>query len=250
LLVGSVMAASLENELNPANIPTAFPDEMERLSVTAHVAYRTLVEDADFVAYFQATSPIDVIGQLNIGSRPAKRKPSARLEDLRAIPWVFSWTQNRHLISGWHGAGTALAEAIDDPGRLSLLRRMYRDWRFFRNLTLSLGTSLLTADMTVARWYAELAPTPDVRDRIFGCIEAEHARTVAAILAVTDTQNLDELLPDAALASAQREQALQQAHRRQVDLLRRVRAGTATDDEKTNLLLSINCIAAGLRNTG
>jgi phosphoenolpyruvate carboxylase len=249
-LVGSVMAASLENELGPSETPEEFLEEMQRLSQTAYAAYRHLVETPGFVPYFRAASPVDVLGKLNIGSRPTRRKETKGIEDLRAIPWVFSWTQNRHLISAWFGAGSALTQAADDPQRLARLRRMCAEWRFFHNLVMSLQVSLLTADMEVAGWYAQLVPDEESRHRIYQHIAHEHEQTAAAILAVTEAQALGAGLPNWMAASALRLPALREMHRLQVELLRRVQAGSATDTDLTHLLLTINCIAAGLRNTG
>lgn len=250
-LVGSVMAASLENELGPQKIPGEFTEEMERLAQEAYAAYRRLVEDPGFVAYFRAASPIDIIGRLNIGSRPTKRgKETTGIGNLRAIPWVFSWTQNRHLISGWFGAGTALAAAAADPGRLARLRRMCSDWRFFNNLLMSLKVSLLTADMEIAGWYSQLAPDETARGRIYGKIFREYKQTVAAVLTMTSAQRLDENLPNWAMVGSLRLPAIREMNRIQVELLRKVQNGAATDTDLTRLLLTINCIAAGLRNTG
>lgn len=250
LLAGSVMAASLENKLHPLTIPHDFIEEMERLSQSAYRAYRSLVEDPGFVSYFRSASPIDVIGLLNIGSRPVKRKETSGIHDLRAIPWVFSWTQNRHLISGWYGLGSALAEALSDPKRLAVISRMYKEWRFFINLIMSVKTSLLTADMSVAGWYSELCSDERIRTRIFGSIQAEFDRSVSAILKVTETKTLDEEHPNFARVSAIRFPAIREMNRLQVELLKKTQAATATEADKSHLLLTINCVAAGLRNTG
>ncbi len=250
LLAGSVMAASLENELHPLTIPQIFTDEMERLSQASYQSYRALVEDPGFVTYFRSASPIDVIGLLNIGSRPVKRKETTGIQDLRAIPWVFSWTQNRHLISGWYGLGSALTDAIRDPKRLAVIQRMYKEWRFFINLIMSVKTSLLTADMTVAGWYSGLCEDTAIRARIFGAIQAEFDRSASAILKVTETKTLDEEHPNFARVSAMRFPAIREMNRLQVELLKKLQSDTATEPDKSHLLLTINCVAAGLRNTG
>ncbi len=249
-LVGSVMAASLENELAPAEFPAEFGEEMERLAVDADRAYRALVNDPDFVAYFLATTPIDLVGQLNLGSRPAKRKATKGVADLRAIPWVFSWTQNRHGISGWYGAGTALQAALADPERRARLRRMEGEWRFFSNLVRSLAASVLTADMEVARWYAELFGEVGARERIYGAVKTEHERTIAALRDVTAQSAVESLVPAVAVVRTLRFPAIREIHRLQVSLLRRVREGRGTPADQAQLLLTMNCIAAGLRNTG
>jgi phosphoenolpyruvate carboxylase len=249
-LAGSVMAASLENELEPATVPHEFLEELARLSQTACAAYRALVEDPSFVAYFRAASPVDVLGQLNIGSRPVKRKPTSGIRDLRAIPWVFAWTQNRHLISAWYGAGAAFDAALTDPDRLNRLQRMAGRWRFFNNLLLSLRVSLLTADMNVAAWYAQLLPDPAARTRLFGRIREEYQRTVTTLLRITQTERLEDGLPDVAFSYALRADALTEINRLQVSLLARFQAGRASEQEQADLLLTINALAAGLRTTG
>jgi len=202
------------------------------------------------VTYFRQASPIDVIGKLNIGSRPVKRKDTKGIEDLRAIPWVFSWTQNRHLISGWFGTGAALARALEDPKRRARLQRMNREWRLFRTLMRSLKVSLMMADMTVAEWYAQLVSDQAIRERIFGSIRREFERTVAAALTITETKTLQEEHPNFALAGSLRFPAIRTINRLQVDLLKRVHDGNASEVDLTHLLMTINCIAAGLRNTG
>ncbi len=249
-LVGSVMAASLENELAPAEFVPEFAEEMERLAGDADRAYRALVDDPDFVAYFLATTPIEWVGQLNLGSRPAKRKATKGVADLRAIPWVFSWTQNRHGISGWYGAGAALQRALSDPERKRRLQKMEGEWRFFANLVRSLAASVLTADMEVARWYAEIFEAGEARERIFGAIRAEHERTLAALREVTGKPAVEALVPAVAAVRTLRFPAIKEVHRLQVKLLKRLREGSATPADQTQLLLTLNCIAAGLRNTG
>ena len=249
-LVASVMSASLENQLKRPTIPVEFTEEMDRLTQDTYAAYRGLVEDPGFVTYFRQASPIDVIGKLNIGSRPVKRKETKGIEDLRAIPWVFSWTQNRHLISGWFGTGAALARALEDPKRRARLQRMNREWRLFRTLMRSLKVSLMMADMTVAEWYAQLVSDQAIRERIFGSIRREFERTVAAALTITETKTLQEEHPNFALAGSLRFPAIRTINRLQVDLLKRVHDGNASEVDLTHLLMTINCIAAGLRNTG
>ncbi len=249
-LVGSVMAASLENELGRVRAPQEFHDEMAQIATEAEAAYRVLVDDAGFVDYFLATTPVDFIGELNLGSRPAKRKATKGVADLRAIPWVFAWTQNRHGISGWYGAGTALRAALADPKRAVRVRRMAGEWRFFNNLLRSLAAGVLTADMEVAAWYAELCPARDVRDRVFGRIQGEHGAAQAVLRDLAAPAPLESLVPGFAAAAQLRFPVIREMNRLQVQLLQRVRAGTATEQDQRHLLLTINCIAAGLRNTG
>ncbi len=249
-LVGSVMAASLRNQLDPSDTPDEFLEEIERLSQVSYATYRRLVEDPGFVSYFRSTSPVDLLGKLNIGSRPTKRKDTNGIKDLRAIPWVFSWTQNRHLISAWFGTGSAFSEAVNHPKRLARLQRMYVEWSFFRNLVMSLKASLLTSDIEIAGWYAELAPKEAAPQRLYADIAREHKQSVTTVLILTKAKDLGDDLPDWMGTGAIRLSALREMHRVQIELLRSVQSGVATDTDLTHLLLTINCIAAGLRNTG
>jgi phosphoenolpyruvate carboxylase len=249
-LAGSVMAASLENELGARPLPAEFFEEMEAVSNDAFAAYRRLVEDGDFVSYFRRASPVEVIGELNIGSRPVKRRATRGVGDLRAIPWVFSWTQNRHLISGWYGAGSALAAAAADPARLERLRRMYADWRFFRNFLASVAVSALTADLSVAKWYADLCDGAAWRARIYELIESEHRRTAQALTTIAGVPSLEDIVPGFSTTARLRFPAIRKMNELQVELLRRVQRKEATEADQAHLLLSISCIAAGLRNTG
>jgi phosphoenolpyruvate carboxylase len=250
ILTGSVMAAGLENEFNPHTVQKEFITEMEQLSGEAYAAYRKLVETPGFVTYFRQCSPLDAIGKLNIGSRPAKRKQTAGIEDLRAIPWVFSWTQNRHLLPAWYGAGSALGQALKDPARAPLLSRMYTDWRFFNNAVMSLKISLLAVDMEIAQSYAALCKDPEIRDTIFSSVRVEFDKTVAAVLRLTGTQSIEEGLTRAAQAASLRHPSLDKINRLQIDLLRQWQDSGGNETDMSRLLLTINCIAAGLRNTG
>jgi phosphoenolpyruvate carboxylase len=248
ILAGSVMAASLENRINPVNVDEQFIQEMKSISQRAYKTYRALVETPGFVKYFLNTSPIEAISKLNIGSRPAKRKQTQGIEDLRAIPWVFSWTQNRHLLPAWFGAGTALQ--CDDDERLLRLRRMFSEWRFFNNLVLSLKVSLLNVNIDIAQQYSELCADESVRHTIFTAITQEFHRTVDAVLTITETQSLAEGLTRTAQTVAYRGDSLAQINSLQIELLKKLQSGTANDEDMSRLLLTINCIAAGLQSTG
>lgn len=250
ILTGTVMAASLENEFDPSPAPAEFIAEMERLSDSAYGAYRQLVETPGFVDYFRQASPIDAIAKLNIGSRPAKRKQTQGIEDLRAIPWVFSWTQNRHVLPAWFGAGTALENAANDLHHLALLQMMFSQWHFFNNMILSLKVSLLEVDMDIAEQYAQLCQDADARDRIFGAVKQEYDRTVNAVLKITETDALGQGIRRSAQAAEMRRHSLGQMNRIQIELLRKMQSGQATDEDMMQLLLTINCIAAGMRTTG
>ena len=250
VLAGGVMAATLENEIHSFSVPKEFMNEMQLLADDSYRAYRVLVEDPDFVTYFRFASPVDFIGKLNIGSRPAKRKETKGIQDLRAIPWVFSWTQNRHLISGWFGAGNAFESVVQDTRRLGTLRRMYADWPFFKNLIMAMKVSLLMADMMIAKKYSELCRDLTTGTRIYGLIKEEYDKVVSSVLLITNTQTLEEEHPHLAFTNTLRYPLLRRMNSLQAELLQRFHSGKASDADHTNLLLTMNCIASGLRNTG
>ncbi|MEZ4768424.1 MAG: phosphoenolpyruvate carboxylase [Caldilineales bacterium] len=204
-------------------------------------------------AYFHAATPIAEISQLNIGSRPARRKASGQIRDLRAIPWVFAWTQTRVNLPGWFGLGTAFETwAGGDPDRWSSLAEMYHGWAFFRTTIDNAQMSLRKADMHIASLYAGLADQ-SVRDEIFPRITAEHARTEQALLRITGYEQLLDNEQWLQTAIRLRNPYVDPMNYIQVALLRRLRH-TGDPDEAEALrnvvLLSVNGIAAGLRNTG
>jgi phosphoenolpyruvate carboxylase len=230
---------------------------MERLSATAQAAYRKLVyEDPGFMPYFRQATPIDEVADLRIGSRPAKRQAGGRIEDLRAIPWVFSWTQSRLGIPGWFGLGSALdREARDegDEGRRRLAA-MYREWPFFRSLLDNAQISLGKSDLAVARLYDALAGPPELRARIFATVAEEWRRTVETILAATGQRALLEGSPVLRRSIRLRNPYVDPMSFAQVSLLHRLRALAfdSPDREAVQRLvaLTINGVAAGLQNTG
>ena len=176
---------------------------MRRMSERSTAVYRELVADADFIAFWQQTTPIDEIGELKLGSRPSYRKQGPRtFEDLRAIPWVFSWMQGRYNLAGWYGLGTGLDSAAKGQGGLELLREMYRDWPFFQTMLDNAQLTLGKADIGIARLYSELVEDAALRTRIFARIEAEFQLTEQMVLAVTGGTKLLEREP--VLASAMR----------------------------------------------
>lgn len=203
------------------------------------------------MAYFHTATPVDEIGKLNIGSRPSKRTNSARIEDLRAIPWVFSWTQSRHLLPAWYGFGTSMEELMQVEGNLEHLRAMYSGWPFFRTLVDNLQMALAKADMLVAREYAHLAG--DVGVRLFADIEREYERSRRAVLQITGYGNLLDNKSVIQASIQLRNPYVDPLSFFQVRLLRQLRE-TANEEERalllSDVLLTINGIAAGLRNTG
>jgi phosphoenolpyruvate carboxylase len=254
--INAVLRASLrpggEESVDPRPEWTA---AMEAISPLAFAAYRRLVyDDPDFLAFFRQATPIDEIAELRIGSRPAKRQASDRIEDLRAIPWVFSWTQSRFGLPGWYGMGTAFGQfGASSPRRWDLMAEMYRAWPFFRSLVDNAQISLGKADLAVARLYAGLVSPPALAQRIFGKIEREWQRTRDAILRVTGSDVLLKSSPVLRRSIQLRNPYVDPLSLVQVTLLRRRRRpATAAEREAIERLvaLTINGIAAGLQTTG
>lgn len=256
LLAASVLEHALKSEREQALVPTTeFDEAMEALSGAAHAAYRRLVEHPHVVDYFQAASPVEEIALLNIGSRPARRTGVRTLADLRAIPWVFAWTQNRHVLPGWYGLGSGLATFLDVRGSRgeALLKRMFADFRLFRLIVDEVEKTLAYVDLDIAREYADLVADPWLRQEIFSLVTDEYHRTVAVVRRVTGCRELAERFPQFRQRLASRLPTLNQVNRQQIDLLRRFRAAgpdKPRDDTLAALLLSINCIAAGFGTTG
>jgi phosphoenolpyruvate carboxylase len=231
-------------------------EAMEALSGAAHAAYRTLVRHPDFVAYFSDASPVDELALLNLGSRPSRRAATRSLDALRAIPWVFAWTQNRHLIPGWYGVGSALDAFLRIRGARgeALLRRMFAESPIFRLIIDEVEKTLLQVDLDLARAYAALVPDARARDAVFALIAAEHARTVTAVLHITGESSIAERFPQFRRRMGRRLALLERAHHQQIELLRLVRSPDLPPDERarhlSSLLLSINCIAAGFGTVG
>jgi phosphoenolpyruvate carboxylase len=227
---------------------------MDELSPAAEQAYRSLVHGAPaLLRYFRATTPVDEIGFLNLGSRPAWRRAGGRLEDLRAIPWVFAWTQCRVVLPAWYGLGTALGEwARDDPARWEALAAAYRDWTFFRTLVDNAQLSLRKADMLIAEVYAALA-APEDRAEVFPRLQTEFEKTEAALRRLTGQQELLDQEPWLQRSIRVRNPYIDPMNYVQVALLQRLRAapeGPEAEALREAVLLSVNGIAAGLRNTG
>ena len=223
---------------------------MEALSGAAHAAYRRLIEHPHLVTYFQAASPLEEIALLNIGSRPTRRFGARTLGDLRAIPWVFAWTQNRHCIPGWYGVGTGLATFLDVRGArgAALLGRMFAGCRLFRLIVDEAEKTLAYVDLDIARAYADLVADPWVRNELASLVADEYHRTVDAVRRLSGESVLAERFPQFRERLSRRLPTLNQVNHQQIELLRRYRAGQ--EDALAGLLLSINCIAAGFGTTG
>ena len=256
LLAASVAEHTLKSEREEALVPTAEGDEaMEALSGAAMAAYRRLIDDPNLLPYYQAASPLEELTLLNMGSRPARRFGAQSLSDLRAIPWVFAWSQNRHFVPGWYGVGSGILTFLQVRGQRgsALLGRMFTDSRLFRLIVDEVEKTLSYVDLEIAREYAALVPEPAVREAIFPMIEEEYHRTVEAVLRISGGAQLAERFPRFRRKLARRMPTLNLVSRQQIELLRRFRAsgGDRTQEEQLSaLLLSINAIAAGFGATG
>ena len=253
-LVAATLEATLLQPTKPAT--KAFLQAASELSVASMAAYRALVYDtAGFTDYFFGSTPIREIAELNIGSRPASRKPSQKIEDLRAIPWGFSWGQCRLTLPGWFGFGSAVDAFIATPGQdakaqLALLQKMYRDWPFFRTLLSNMDMVLAKSDLALASRYSELVGDARLRKKIFTAIEAEWHRTADALTRITGDKT--RLAGNESLQRSIRHRFpyIDPLHHLQVELVRRYRAGQGDQRVQTGIHISINGISAGLRNTG
>jgi len=252
----TLIAATLEATLfgaGEAHGTPVYHEVMDELSASAFSAYRKLVyETPGFVDFFRTATPIAEIADLHVGSRPAARRKSNRIEDLRAIPWVFSWSLARIMLPGWFGFGTAVEQLIARRGNAgaSLLKQMYADWPFFQVLLSNMDMLLAKSDLNIASRYAELVQDAALRDQIFGAIQAEMHRTVRHLLAITGQRELLESNPSLSRSFRNRSPYIDPLNHVQVEALRRFRAGEQSEKTKRAILLSINGIAAGLRNSG
>jgi phosphoenolpyruvate carboxylase len=222
------------------------------LAARARAAYGALVhETPGFVEWFRAATPIGELAELNIGSRPPSRKAGDSIADLRAIPWVFSWSQARIMLPGWYGTGTALESWIDgDPSRLARLQELHGRWPFLRTVLSNMGMVLAKTDLGLAARYAELVPDEELRARVFDQITAEHERTCRVLLAVTGDDSLLADNPSLARSIRNRFPYLEPLHHLQVEMLRRRRTGDDDEIVRRNIQLTINGIATALRNSG
>lgn len=253
-LAVAMLEATLLQPTKPAT--PEFLAAAQQLSDASMAAYRHLVYDTPgFADYFFTATPIREIAELNIGSRPASRKATQAIEDLRAIPWGFSWGQCRLTLPGWLGFGSAVQAFLEQPGttregQLQLLQAMYRQWPFFSTLLSNMDMVLAKSDLALASCYSELVADTALRTRIFDAISAEWQRTVDMLALVTGED--DRLASNPALARSIRHRFpyIDPLHLLQVELVRRWRSGQNDDRLKNGIHISINGIAAGLRNTG
>ncbi len=250
-LVAATLEATLLQPTKPAT--KAFLAAAAELSTASMAAYRALVyETPGFADYFYGSTPIREIAELNIASRPPSRKTTQNIEDLRAVPWGFSWGQCRLTLPGWYGFGSAVEAflAEEKTGRLALLQKMYKQWPFFRTLLSNMDMVLAKSDPALAGRYAELVTDTRLRKKVFSTIEAEWQRTNSALSAITGDRQ--RLAHNGSLARSIRHRFpyIDPLHHLQIELMRRFRAGEQNERVHRGIHISINGIAAGLRNTG
>ena len=254
-LVAATLEATLLQPTKTA--PRNFLETATKLSQASMDAYRSLVyETPGFNDYFFSATPIREIAELNIGSRPASRKANQQIEDLRAIPWGFSWGQCRLTLPGWYGFGSAVESFLNRPtekesaAALALLQKMVKQWPFFKTLLSNMDMVLAKSDLALASRYSELVTDAKLRKKIFSAIEAEWHRTAHVLSLITGDKHRLEHNPALARSIRHRFPYIDPLHHLQVELIRRYREGKADERVQMGIHLSINGIAAGLRNTG
>ncbi len=243
-LAAGVVLASLQKR--DGHLPAATGETMDQLSQASMAAYRALVyETKGFVDYFYASTPITEIADLNIGSRPTSRQSTRSIEGLRAIPWVFSWSQTRTMLPGWYGFGSAAAKL--DRARL---KDIYQTWPFFQTTLANMEMVLAKADISISKRYSELVPDRKLADTVFGAIRAEFDRTIEILLDITGQSALLDKNPELAATIRSRLPYIDPLNHLQVEFIRRRRAGDDAEAVREGIHLTINGIAAGLRNAG
>jgi phosphoenolpyruvate carboxylase len=251
-LASATLEATLLQDESPAPDP-AFLETMEELSLAAYKAYRGLVYETEgFVRYFWASTVITEIAGLNIGSRPASRKKTQAIEDLRAIPWVFSWAQCRLMLPGWYGFGSAVKAYVEaHPGDgLEALREMYVRWPFFRTLLSNMDMVMAKSSLAIASRYARLVEDVALREKIFARISREWRDSVDALKAIMEQSKLLESNPLLDRSIRNRFPYLDPLNHVQVELLKLYRSRAASEKVLTGIQLTINGVSAGLRNSG
>lgn len=253
-LTSAVIAVQCLPETEFEELPQ-WESHADRLAKLSLAHYQKLVyETPEFLEYFMQATPIDLIEHLRLGSRPSRRASTADIRQLRAIPWVFSWTQSRHLISAWYGVGSALQEfEATTPQGLELLRKMYRRWPFFRTLLDNAEVSLTKTDLEIARQYASLVESATVRKKVFGLIEAEYTRSVAAVLAINGHKELLETQPVLAQSIRLRNpyvDPLNYLQIRYLSIWRKASEAQRTEQLRRLLAITVKGVASGMKSTG
>jgi phosphoenolpyruvate carboxylase len=253
----TVLAAVLEASADdhPVDPDPRWVEVMEDLSATACNTYRALVHgDEGFLDFFSEASPIQELSLLNMGSRPVRRVQNREVRSLRAIPWVFAWTQNRFLLPSWYGAGSALGTYTREDDGLSILREMYERWPFFQTLVDFMQMTLAKSDLRIAETYTSLVSNPETRDRLWKLISEEHSACVEALLKITGNENLLDDSPVLQRSIRLRNPYVDPLSYIQVSLLRRLRTLPENSSERetvlNTLLLTISGISSGMLNTG
>jgi phosphoenolpyruvate carboxylase len=251
LVAGAVLASTIGVLASPDRARLeSFEAAMAAISAVSVTAYRDLVYcDADFVSFFEEATPIAEIARLQIGSRPARRQATHRIEDLRAIPWVFAWTQSRFLLPGWYGVGTGLEHARSRFG-LEFLQEMERTWPFFAATVANAEMALAKSDLDIAERYAALVAHDGIRERIWARIRDEHDRVTREILSVTDQVRLLDREPVLQRSIDRRNPYVDPISFVQVELLRRYRENRGDEVTMRAILRTVNGIAGGLKSTG
>ncbi len=252
-LVSATIEASLLDVEDLSNAEQAYEIMGEIAALSRQFYSKLMHEDPGYIEFFETSTPVDEIGSLNIGSRPTSRKQTTSISDLRAIPWVLSWSQQRSMLPGWFGVGTALSEWVamgDREARLAQLRDLYQQWPFFASVLSNMAQVMAKADMELARIYADLCEDQEVADRIFTTIEEEFALTREMFFEVTGFEHLLEDNPLLARSVDMRFPYLRPLNAIQLELLRRYRAGDDRDKVRRSIQLTMNGLATALRNSG
>lgn len=254
-----LVAATLESTLLPKNteIPHDFIEAANLLSASSMSSYRELVYETEgFAEYFSSATPIQEIATLNLGSRPSARKQGMAIEDLRAIPWGFSWAQCRLTLPGWYGLGSGVmglfeqSNADEKIAVTALLKRMYAQWPFFNSLISNIDMAMSKSDLSIAAIYSELVEDRALRERIFSMIKVEWDKTTQALELITGNKRRLASAPQLADSIKRRMPHIYPLHRLQVELIKKCRQGKADESTQRGIHIAINGIAAGLRNTG
>ena len=255
LTTSAVLLSTAKYKSGVHNSSKKYVSVFETISEIAIRHYRELITDPGFPEYFRQATPIDVIERIEIGSRPPSRDDSADLKNLRAIPWVFAWTQNRHLISGWYGFGHALEKAVQD-GTTSwdALSKMYNEWEFFKALTDNVEMVLMKSDMIISREYIRLCGNKETAEKLFGLISEEYKRSVRAVLNITGVENLLDSNPSLQRSLRLRDAYIDPISLVQIKFLKMFREEKSEGRNRQEILdllrSTVNGIAAGMRNTG